>query len=151
MRLTKISARMMLMGLAMIALAGCSKAKTADPTTTETTTPAATEFKVVGFEVGKGVDADQRVVMAGNEFAPSDTIVVSVATEGSAPAATLGAKWTFGPDGQVVNDMTEAITPSGPAHTEFHISKPDGFPVGNYKVEITLDGATMGTKEFQVK
>ena len=56
MRLTKVSARMMLMGLAMIALAGCSKAKTADPTTTETTTPAATEFKVVGFEVGKGVD-----------------------------------------------------------------------------------------------
>jgi len=150
MRIMKISARMMLVGLALIVAAGCSK-KTADQTTTETPAPAATEFKVVGFEVGTGVDADKRIVMAMNEFKPADTIFVSIETDGATPAATLGARWTFGPDGQVVNEMTESIMPSGPANTEFHISKPDGLPVGSYKVEITLDGATVGMKEFQVK
>ena len=148
MRLMKISARMMLIGLAMIAVAGCSK-KTAEQTTTETAPPVATEFKVVEFQLGKSVDADKRVVMVANEFSPSDTIFVSVATEGATPTATLGAKWTFGPEGQLINEMTEAVT--GAANTEFHISNPDGFPAGTYKVEITLDGATVGTKEFQVK
>lgn len=150
MRFPRNSARMVLIGLALIA-AGCSKAKTADQTTTETTTPAVTEFRVAGVDIGKGVDAEKRLAMVTTDFSPSDTIFVSVATEGATPAATLGAKWTFGPDAQVVNEMTESIAPTGPAHTEFHISKPDGFPVGNYKVEITLDGATVGTKEFQIK
>ncbi|WNL46030.1 hypothetical protein RKE25_21895 [Dyella sp. BiH032] len=31
------------------------------------------------------------------------------------------------------------------------ISKPDGWPTGNYKVEITLNGQPAGTKEFSVK
>ncbi len=151
MSIARISARMVLIGLAVIAVAGCSKAKTADTTTTETTTPVVTAFKVAGFDVGKGVGVDKSLAMATSEFAPSDTIFVSVATEGSTGAATLGARWTYGPDAQLVNEMTESIAPTGPAHTEFHISKPDGFPVGNYKVEITLDGASVGTKEFQVK
>lgn len=151
MRISRNSARMMWIGLALIAVAGCSKSKTADQTTTESTTPAMVEFKVATFDVGKGLDADKRLATVSSEFAPTDTIFVSVATEGSTNAATLGAKWTFGSDGQLVNEMTESIAPAGPARTEFHISKPGGFPVGNYKVEITLDGASVGTKEFQVK
>ena len=151
MRISRNSARMMWIGLALIAVAGCSKSKTADQTTTESTTPAMVEFKVATFDVGNGLDADKRLARVSSEFAPTDTIFVSVATEGSTNAATLGAKWTFGPDGQLVNEMTESIAPTGPAHTEFHISKPGGFPIGNYKVEITLDGASVGTKEFQVK
>ena len=151
MRFTNNCTRMMLVGLALIAVAGCSKAKTADQTTTETTTPAVIAFKVAGFDVGKGLDSEKRLAMTTSDFAPSDTIFVSVATEGSTSAATLGAKWTFGPNAQIVNEMTESIAPTGPAHTEFHISKPDGFPVGSYKVEITLDGASVGTKDFQVK
>ncbi len=151
MRFSKDFTRMMLIGIALIAVAGCSKAKTADQTTTETTTPAAVEFKVTGVDVGKGLDSEKRLAMVTSDFAPMDTIFVSVATEGTTSAATLGAKWTFGPDAQLVNEMTESIAPTGPAHTEFHISKPDGFPVGSYKVDITLDGASVGTKDFQVK
>jgi hypothetical protein len=43
------------------------------------------------------------------------------------------------------------IAPTGPATTEFHISKPSGWPAGKYKVEISADGAPAGSKEFEVK
>ena len=45
----------------------------------------------------------------------------------------------------------ESIAPTGPAVTEFHIAKPDGWPLGKYKVEILLNGQTAQTKDFTVK
>src|SRR3546814_14271558 len=84
-------------------------------------------------------------------FAPSDTIYASVATSTSDPAAsvpgTLSAKWTF-EDGQVVNEESKSVNLTGAGNTEFHIAKPDGFPAGNYKVEISLDGNVVQSKDF---
>jgi hypothetical protein len=90
------------------------------------------------------------VTQQGTTFAPTDTIYVTVVTTGSAPSATLTAKWTY-QDGQVVNESTQTIAPTGPAATEFHIAKPDGWPAGSYKVEVSLNGRSTGTKEFEVK
>jgi len=75
---------------------------------------------------------------------------VSVATEGASPGAAVMARWTFG-DGQVVDTTTQTVAPTGPARTEFHIFKPSGWPAGKYKVEIMVDGALAGSKEFEVK
>jgi len=63
----------------------------------------------------------------------------------------LHAKWTFGDSGQVVKEEDLDIAPTGPANTEFHISKPSGWPVGKYKVEISADGAVAASKDFEVK
>jgi hypothetical protein len=60
------------------------------------------------------------------------------------------ARWTY-EDGQPVDESTQSITPSGPAVTEFHISKPDGLPVGTYHVEIFLNGESKEKKDFEVK
>ena len=68
-------------------------------------------------------------------FGRRDTIYASVATEGAAPSKTLTAKWTF-QDGQTVKEQAESIAPTGPAATEFHISKQGPWPVGKYKVEV---------------
>jgi hypothetical protein len=43
------------------------------------------------------------------------------------------------------------ISPTGPAVTEFHLSKPDGWPVGNYRIEVLLNGTQAATKSFEVK
>ena len=63
----------------------------------------------------------------------------------------LHAKWTFGDAGKVVKEDDLNIAPTGPATNEFHISKPSGWPVGKYKVEITADGNPAGSKDFEVK
>ena len=99
--------------------------------------------------LGREVGADKRVTTAVDTFAPTDTIYASVDTQGAALAATLVARWTY-QDGQVVHEETQSIAPAGPASTEVHISKPDGWPKGTYKVEILLDGTSASSASFRV-
>ena len=55
-----------------------------------------------------------------------------------------------GGDMTVVNEESRTIMPAGPATTEFHISKPDGWPSGDYQVEVFLDDMSVGVKNFKV-
>ena len=115
-----------------------------------TTAPAQQGVSVTSVDLGTAVGADQKVTSPSTTFSPKDTIYAAVSTTGAAANATLGAKWTY-QDGQTVNDSSQTIAPTGPAVTTFHISKPDGWPAGNYKVEITLDGNAVSSKDFSVK
>jgi hypothetical protein len=110
----------------------------------------ASAVTVTALELGNQIGADKRVTRPLTAFAPTDTIYLSVVTNGSTSSATLTAKWTY-QGGQVVNESRQTIAPTGPAATEFHIAKPDGWPAGAYKVEVSLDGRSSGTKEFEVK
>jgi len=112
--------------------------------------PAASAVTVTTVELGNQIGADKRVTQQITSFAPKDTIYATVVTNGSAPSATLTAKWTY-QDGQVVNESTQTIAPTGPAATEFHIAKPDGWPVGDYTIEVWLDGQSAGTRTVTIK
>ena len=103
-----------------------------------------------GIETGKAIGADKKVAAPSATFGPRDTIYVSVATDAAAPSKNITAKWTF-QDGQTVKEGSETIAPTGPAATEFHISKKSPWPVGKYKVEISVDGTLAGSKEFEIK
>jgi hypothetical protein len=50
-----------------------------------------------------------------------------------------------------VNESSQTIAPTGAAVTTFNIQKPDGWPVGKYAVEITVNGAAGPKAEFEVK
>ena len=141
------------LGAVVIGMGACKKEEAPAPpaeAATPAPAPAPPAFAVQTIEVGKGIGADKRVTAPTASFGRQDTIYVSVATEGAAPSKTISAKWTF-QDGQVVKEQSEAIAPTGPAATEFHISKPKPWPVGKYKVEIAVDGAAAGSKDFEVK
>ena len=151
-----------------LALAACGKKEEPAPVTPSTppaSTPAPTPqaapsstsamattaaVTVVSVDLGNAVDGSQKVAAPASQFAPKDTIYASVGTSGSASATTVGAKWTY-QDGQTVNDSSTSISPTGPAFTAFHISKPDGLPAGHYKVDISLNGSLASSKEFDVK
>jgi len=137
------------LGLVVIGVPACRK-KEAPAPPAEAAAPAPVPFAVQVIEVGKGIGADKRVTAPTATFGRRDTIYASVATEGAAPSKTISAKWTF-QDGQVVKEQAESIAPTGPAATEFHLSRPKPWPVGKYKVEIAVDGAAAGSKEFEVK
>src|SRR5690606_33156205 len=116
--------------------------------------PAAASASVTSVDLGNAVGADMKVAASSTTFAPTDTIYASVATATSDPAAAvpgkLTAKWSF-EDGQVVNEESKDLNLSGDDATEFHIEKADGFPAGKYKVEISLDGNVVQSKDFEVK
>lgn len=113
--------------------------------------PAAAPLAVADVELGKSIGADRRVDdnEDTDDFAPMDTIYAAVETRGMGNNATLTARWTF-QDGQVVDESSQTISPTGPAVTEFHISKPDGFPAGDYSVEILLNGVSADESDFEV-
>jgi hypothetical protein len=140
------------LGLVVIGVPACKKKEApAPPAETAAPTPApAPAFAVQVIEVGKRIGADKRVTAPASTFGRRDTIYVSVATEGAAPSKTVSAKWTY-QDGQVVKEQSESIAPTGPAATEFHISKPKPWPAGKYKVEIAVDGTPAGSKDFEIK
>ena len=119
---------------------GCSASKSA----------VQTGVKVTQIDVGRSVTADKAIAEKTDSFRPADTFYVSVKTDGSGPSATLTARWTY-EDGQVVDESTQTILPTGGATaTEFHLAKPDGWPAGEYKVEVLLNRASAGTREFKV-
>jgi cytoskeletal protein RodZ len=122
-------------------------AGTAASTSTAAAAPAA--VTVTSVDLGTAVDAAKKINAPTTTFSPKDTIYASIATTGSGNV-NLGAKWTY-QDGQTVKQDGQAFTPTGPANTAFEISKPDGLPAGNYKVEISAGGNVVSTKDFSVK
>jgi hypothetical protein len=122
------------------------------PASTAGMAPASDATAAVTFgavELGSTVDASNKILASGTSFAPKDTIYASVDTSGSG-TATLAAKWSY-QDGQTVHEDSKTLNSSGPETTAFMISKPSGFPAGNYKVDISLNGSQVASKDFSVK
>jgi hypothetical protein len=151
--------------VAALALAGCKKkeevAMTPPPVASEPApmppmepapAPSAMPVSVIAVDLGTAVGADNKVAASLSSFGAKDTIYASVTTDGTASNTPLAAKWTFaGATPMTVNEESKMLNTAGPATTEFHISKPDGFPVGKYKVEIMLNGAVVQSRDFEVK
>lgn len=116
------------------------------------TIPPAGGVTLSTVTLGNGIGPEKKVVRASDSFARNDTIYASVDTTG-AGATTLKAKWTYRANGQdvLVREDSQAINPTGPATSEFHVSKPDGWPAGNYQVEVTTSGNSTSTRTFTVK
>ena len=121
------------------------------PAVSAPSAPAAVA-RVTDIALGSALDAQGRVApdAAKTSFAPSDTIYVSVLTDKPPAGTSLSARWTY-EDGQVVNEEHESLTSSDRTATEFHISKPDGWPTGRYRVEIALNGRPAGARDFEVR
>jgi hypothetical protein len=121
-----------------------------DRDTGTTGTSGTTAVRVTDVTLGRSIDQDKAIADRTETFRPNDTIYASVATDGSAGNTTLRARWTF-EDGQVVDESTHTIAPNTRERTEFHISKPGGWPAGKYKLEVFLDNQSVETKDFEVR
>lgn len=107
------------------------------------------EVRVADVELGRAIGSDNRISDRTDDFRPNDTIYASVITEGTGANQTLTARWTF-EDDQVVDESTRTISATGQDVTEFHISRPGGFPTGRYKVQVLLNGREVESKDFRV-
>jgi hypothetical protein len=116
-----------------------------------TTMPAAVSVSYV--TLGNAIGADKRVASPMDTFGAKDTIYASVETRGTGPAR-LRALWSFvrGEKTAKVDETTVELNATGPAVTEFHVSKPSGWPKGDYRVDVFLGDAALPatTKSFKV-
>jgi hypothetical protein len=102
--------------------------------------------------LGSAINADKRVTAATDTFRPGDTLYLAIETSG-AGAADLTARWTYSSGGQVtlVHEETQKVTATGPAVTEFHVQKPDGWPPGDYQVVVLVNNDVGVSKRFTVR
>lgn len=85
-----------------------------------------------------------------SDFGPQDSVFMAIRTNGTAEKYTISSKWYY-PDGQVITENSQIVSGAGPSSTIFSMSKPDGWAPGTYKVEYSINGKLMQTKEFVVR
>jgi uncharacterized protein YfaS (alpha-2-macroglobulin family) len=135
----------------LVLAAGCGRDQAEAPAGGTVAPGAPAALEVTDVELGTAVGSDRRITQATDRFRSTDTIYVSVLTSGGSGASSqLTARFTY-EDGQLVDESSQTITPSGSDATEFHVSKPDGWPAGEYEVEILLDGRSVEREEFEVE
>lgn len=140
-----------------LALTGCGKKEPPTPPPAPAPAPVVQDtanvpVSVTAITLGNQIGENKKVAVPLGTFGPKDTLYAVVETVGTGKI-TLKAVWTYhkGDKTIQVNETTQEIEAAGPANSEFHVSKPDGWPAGDYQVEIFLNGASAGTQKFSVK
>jgi hypothetical protein len=100
------------------------------------------------LQVGRSLNVDRTIATHTTRFKPDDTIYASVLSDRTG-ASTVLARWSYA--GRVVTEMKKDVSYKGQAATEFHFESAGGFPEGDYKVEIFVDGQPVASREFRVE
>ena len=159
MKLNRISYALIIALAGTVALAGCKKKEEAvvvPPPVVAEPAPAPVEtapapVSATSVIVGNAAGTD-RSVAAVSTFGTKDKIIVSVKTDAATAAnAAIDAKLTF-QDGQVAGQQTANVMAEDAGTTNVTFSNTNPWPVGKYKVDVTVNGQAAGmTQEIEVK
>lgn len=100
------------------------------------------------LQTGKNLNRDNSVGIQGTRFTPNETMYVSVLTKGPG-AGTIQATWTF--RGSVVYEGSRDVSYQGSAATEFHMQYAGKLPLGDYVVDVLIDGKPVAKRTLEVK
>ena len=129
----KCRASAVAIGLALFVLHGCAPSG---------------PLQVDTIQLGRSLNPDKSVAAHATTFKRSDTVYVAVLT--SAPGSgTIGVKWSYA--GRVIDEPQREVSYRDAAATEFHLVNSNGFPSGQYTVEVFVDGKSVGTRNFNVE
>lgn len=108
--------------------------------------------RITRVMLGTHVDAEHRVESPTLQFSPSDTLFVSAELTAQPQGThTIGVRWFYTDSKQLILEEQQSLVIGATTYTHFQLSKPDGWPVGQYKVELLLDGKLEQTRLFEVK
>lgn len=114
---------------------------------TDSVTP--TELRVSNVMIGKRIGSGNRIIEPTFEFAPQDTVYVSVGTEGAGEAGPLTAAWRS-QSGEILQKSSEPVPTAG-ENARFSLTQPKGFKPGTYKVIVFLGDDSVETRVFTVR
>ena len=105
-------------------------------------------LNVVGIQTGKSLNTDHSVGSHTGTFRPKDTMYVSVLSVGRG-AGSITVRWAFG--GRVVHEVTKKVSYNDQAATDFRFQAGDEFPLGEYTIDVIVDGKTFETRRVKVE
>lgn len=103
---------------------------------------------VAAIQTGKSLNTDHSVGTHAVSFRPKDTMYVSVLTNGRG-AGTITVKWSL--LGRVVHEVTKKVSYNDQAATDFRFQAADDFPIGDYTIEVIVDGKSLETRRVKVE
>ena len=104
-------------------------------------------LRVTGIQLGRSVNADSTISNPTTTFSPRDTVYLSVSTAGVG-SATISVRWLYGD--RLVDEPKKKVSYRDLASTDFSLQSLSGFPPGDYRAEVFVDGQPVGTKTFRV-
>ena len=105
-------------------------------------------LRVTTLQLGRSLNPDNSVGTHTTRFKPDDTVYVSLVSE-EPGEGTVTARWMFG--GQLVSEASKPVSYMRPAATEFHLQNSGGFPTGEYRVDILVNGQPAASRAFRVE
>jgi hypothetical protein len=105
-------------------------------------------LRVTTLQLGKSLNPDNSVGAHTTRFKPDDTVYVSLLSDDGG-YGTVTVRWLL--NGQLVSEAKRDVSYTRAAATEFHLQNSGGFPHGNYRVEILINGQPAGSREFRVE
>ena len=102
---------------------------------------------VGAIQLGRSLNTDNSVASQTATFKPSETVYVA-ALNPARGEGTVSVKWYFG--SQLLSERSKQVSFKGAGATEFHLQSTAGFPVGDYSVEVLLNGQSAGRRNFNV-
>ena len=100
------------------------------------------------LQLGRSLNVDHTVATHTTRFKSDDDIYASVVTDRTG-SSTILARWSYA--GHVVSETEKRVSLKGEGATEFRFQSGDGFPQGDYKVEIFVDGQPVAARDFRVE
>lgn len=114
--------------------------------------PVSTTPRVMAIDFGQAVDDSGRIMGGGVESFPSaDTVYVSVRTQNTTQGTPITVKLEQG-DKIIESVDLEVGTPdsNGESRSLATLPKAATMTAGKYKIEVLLDGASQGIREFSI-
>jgi len=105
-------------------------------------------LNVVGIQTGKSLNSDHSIGTHAASFHPNDPMYVSVLSNGRGKG-TITVTWTFA--GRELQKLTKKVSYNGQAATDFRFVAADGFPVGDYMIDVIVDGKTIESRRVKVE
>ena len=105
-------------------------------------------LEVSAVQTGRSLNSDNSVASHTSTFSPTDTMYVAVLT-GARGSGTIAVRWSLG--GRVIHEATKDVAYNDQAATDFRFQAADGFPVGEYSIEVLLDGKSVETRRVRVQ
>ncbi|MDR7132959.1 hypothetical protein J2X06_000143 [Lysobacter niastensis] len=112
--------------------------------------PMPAAVTVSSVTLGTAAGADKKIATPMTTFKPSDKIIVSVATDGTASNAEVAAKLVY-QDGQTAGEQKQMLNTTGMETTNIEFANAKPWPAGKYRAEVSLNGTAAQATEFEVK
>jgi len=150
-RRTAATAACLALAIAASGLTGCgNRTPPPEPTRTSKFRPRViTPIDVVRIDLGTAANPDGTITTLTSSFKPNDTIIAAVNTQRPGHGIKLTARW-MSDDGTVIKEQSKTIDPANQAVTDFQVTNDAGWPSGQYKLEMQVNGQAVAVTSFSV-